>query len=125
MRKISLIVIFLFFIINLCFAFSVSEDENYPYRIYIGTDKNTDWIDVVSVNYLYNDEYKILFEDKSPIKVVYLDENMLGEKFYWIIKDKSIWKFFDEGIDSRLQLVEPIIPKDKNPVLIYENKNIK
>src|SRR3990167_7119415 len=114
-----IVLVSLFFISNL-WAFSVSEDKKYPFRIYIGENKNIDCIDVVSVGYFFNGEYKILFEDKSPIEEIYLDENMLGEKFYWIVKGKSIWKFFDEGIESRLHLVEPVIPKDQNPVLIYK-----
>ena len=118
--KISLIVIlFLWFFINPCFALNVSDDINFPYRIYTGEDKNTDWVDVCSAGYIFNGEYIILFEDKSPIKKIYLDENMLGEKFYWIVKEKSIWKFFDEGINSRLQLAEPVVPKDQKPILIY------
>ena len=118
-KKILLIILFGLFLISNLFA-EIQIDKDYPYRIYIGSNKTTDWVDVCSVGYLFNGEYQILFEDKSPIKEIYLDKNMLGEQFYWIVKEKSIWKFFDEGIDSRLQLVEPVIPKDTSPILIYK-----
>jgi len=46
-----------------------------------GADKSVDWVDVCCVGYLFNGEYKLLFEDRSPIEKIYMDKNMLGETF--------------------------------------------
>ena len=93
MKRYILIFLFILFLISNLFAFSV--DERIPYRLYIGEDKGTDWIDIKSTGFLDgNGNYRIAFEDLSPIRAIYQDD---VNKCLLIIKDNSDWYFSYRG----------------------------
>ena len=86
--RIKFIILFLLFCINLCFALEI--DTKIPYRIYIGKDKNIDWIDIGREGYIAtNGDYIITFNDPTPIYEIYE-----GKDNAIIVKERSVWKLY-------------------------------
>ena len=114
--KILLIILFgLIFIGNL-FAFTVEDitvDKEIFYRIYIGDDKKTDWIDLIGKYNLEQD--KFIFEDRSPIKSI--DVNNYG--IVLVVKEKSLWKIYwsPNPLGIIVVLLEPYIPEEVTPLI--------
>lgn len=114
--KILLIILFgLIFIGNL-FAFTVEDitvDKKIFYRIYIGDDKKTDWIDLIGKYNLEQD--KFIFEDRSPIKSI--DVN--NYRIVLVVKEKSLWKIYwsPNPLEIIVVLLEPYIPEKVTPLI--------
>jgi hypothetical protein len=105
----------LIFIGNL-FAFTVEDitvDKKIFYRIYIGDDKKTDWIDLIGKYNLEQD--KFIFEDRSPIKSI--DVN--NYRIVLVVKEKSLWKIYwsPNPLEIIVVLLEPYIPEKVTPLI--------
>lgn len=93
-------------------------DKDIPYRLYFGSNKNVDWVDLITVRSDYDWE-KILFEDLSPI--IRIKE---FAHFYFLEIDKlnSKWRFYFCDSFPQIRLIEPEI-KEKNNIegkIIFE-----
>lgn len=96
------------------------------YRVYIGPDRDVDWIDVCAV---LDSSFDPIFEDKSPIDRVY---RLMGDLYwngpveeytgYWIFKKNSTWKLIisNHGFGASLYLVDPYIDNAVYLKLIYK-----
>lgn len=59
------------------------------YRVWIGEDKTTDWIDVVSEQKYLNGEMVTIFRDETPIQAVFL---LVLPGCQWLLdKGQSSW----------------------------------
>jgi len=86
MKNISIFLILLF-LVTPCFA----DIEVDGYRIYVGENKDIDWIDVCC---LLDDNFELWFEERSPIIQV-LDFPSLSTML--IQKENSLWEFYYGG----------------------------
>ena len=112
LRLISLILIAVFLLTySFCFA-EISVDKDIPYRIYIGDNKEIDWVNVEEIRAI-DDIEKVLFKDLSPIEEIYKYENKILNPTYIIIKEKSIWKLYwdNDPLKCILQLEYPLIER--------------
>jgi len=92
------------------------------YRIFYGKDKTMDWVDVVNVRSSIDIE-KVIFEDKSPIKMVFYDKYY---NYLVIYKKHSVWRLYDIGNiwRMRLDLIKPYLMRIEKSrfTVIYEKK---
>lgn len=126
MKKISVLNLLFILFASLCFA-EISVDKEIPNRIYVGEDKNTDWIDVERTGKIdYKGNFILEFEDLSPIKEIWLLDG-----YYWIVKSFSVWKLYqtDELVKqwilyhSKNTIISDIFfeMKSAGAVLVYTN----
>lgn len=100
-------------------------DDKIPYRLYIGEDKNVNWIDVKAV--YSRKSLEPIFEDNSPIEEIWLLEDYPENKFgkvFLIKKEKSLWEYHHSFPVGRLILLSPQIKDEEfdKPQLIYKRE---
>lgn len=97
-------------------------DSKIPYRLYVGGNKNVDWLDIKAI---YNRKLEVIFEDNSPIEEIwelenYPLDNILGAVLL-IKKAKSLWKYYHSYPFGRLIL---LFPKIRDEKIMHKSKLI-
>ena len=71
-------------------TFSIETDG--AYRVYIGPDKSTDWVDVCCQHRLAASDIVLEYADYTPIEEVTILLEMNGTREYLLKKGYSQWK---------------------------------
>ena len=88
MKRCVLLIMLSFFLVGF-----TPKYENGSYRIWVGDDPLTDWIDICCI-YRQPPEIEPCWQDRSPIEKIEFNPRPFtkkGEESYWIYKRFSVW----------------------------------